>query len=320
MHKESWPLWKNITLYVAGVLAVGAVCLALRQPQMPEATGDLTGRFLSSITYQTGTATYHYREAALTNLLLLGTDQGTEEALTAQDGGQADFLLLLTADRENRTLHLTHIDRDTIAQIDTCGLFGDPAGTITTQICLSHAFGITPAQRCENAANAVSRLLGGIVIDGYLALDRRDIARLNDALGGVTVTLEDDFSAEDPSMVPGATLTLTGQQAEIFLRYRSTVADGTNQNRMARQRTYLQAAAQILKAADADLLEALMDSGVCTDLTTERLLEDWSRWKDYDRQPIRTLGGTYALDDSGFVAFYPDEDRLESFLTSLFFQ
>lgn len=158
MYRRQWPLWKNITLYAAGVLAVGAVCLALRQPRQPEAVGDLTGRFLSDITYRTGSATYHYRQSTLTNLLLIGTDQGTSEALTAQDGGQADFLLLLTADRENRTLHLTHIDRDTLAVIDTCGLFGDPAGTITTQICLSHAFGLTPAQRCENTVRAVSRL------------------------------------------------------------------------------------------------------------------------------------------------------------------
>lgn len=36
------------------------------------------------------------------------------------------------------------------------------------------------------------------------------ISVLNDLAGGVTVTLEDDFSAEDPAMTRGTTLSLHG--------------------------------------------------------------------------------------------------------------
>ena len=39
------------------------------------------------------------------------------------------------------------------------------------------------------------------------------IAALNDLLGGVTVTLQDDFTMADPAMQAGATITLTGEQA-----------------------------------------------------------------------------------------------------------
>ena len=47
------------------------------------------------------------------------------------------------------------------------------------------------------ARDAVSRLLQGENIDFYLAASL-DISVLNDLAGGVTVTLEDDFSAADP--------------------------------------------------------------------------------------------------------------------------
>ncbi len=41
---------------------------------------------------------------------------------------------------------------------------------------------------------------GGKNIDFYLAMSLDGISVLNDLAGGVTVTLEDDFSAADPAM------------------------------------------------------------------------------------------------------------------------
>ena len=68
-----------------------------------------------------------------------------------------------------------------------------------------------------------------------------DIGKMNHAIGGVKVTLEDDLSKEDPAMKKGATLTLTDSQAEIYLRARMSVGQGLNTERMARQHTYLTA-------------------------------------------------------------------------------
>ncbi len=325
MHKHHFSPWANIALYLACLLAVGAVCFALQQPRHSEPAGDLTERFQSEITCQVGDTTYHYRESVLTNLLLMGIDrtESTRPETTAQEGGQADFLLLLTADRETRTLMLTHIDRDTITEMTTYGIFGDPAGSITTQICLSHAFGTTEEQRCGNTVAAVSALFGGIPIDGYVAMDMEDIATLNDALGGVTVTLEEDFSREDPSMTPGTTMTLTGNQAEIFVRYRATVADGTNTNRMKRQRTYMTAVLEMLETDDdpsaQDLLET-MEAEIYTDLTQQELLADFDRWHQYHRETIQTMEGRHTVDEDGFVAFYPEKQWLETYLLQHFYE
>ena len=76
---------------------------------------------------------------------------------------------------------------------------------------------------------------------------------LNDLAGGVTVTLEDDFSAADPAMTKGATLTLQGDQAEIFVRRRRDIGEGTNEARMVRQEEYLaQLSAQLESRVQQD--------------------------------------------------------------------
>lgn len=319
MNTHDRPLWKGLCLYALAALAVGVLCLVFREPTRQEPLGQLEGRFDSAITYERDGTIFHYREMTLTNLLIMGIDRQEGDQLA----GQTDFLLLLTADRESRTLSLTHIDRDTITEIGTYGIFGDRAGTLTTQICLAHAYGATEDQRCGNTVQAVSDLFGGIVIDGYIAMDIGGIARLNEALGGVTVTLEDDFSRIDATMVPGKTLTLTGKQAEIFVRYRSDVANGTNENRMARQRTYLAAVLAILEAADAEFLENVltaMGPEIYTNLAQNTLADYADRWKTYEKQEIQPLLGRHALGEDGFVAFYPEAGWLEGYLLEHFFQ
>lgn len=78
----------------------------------------------------------------------------------------------------------------------------------------------------------------GESIDFYVAMNMDGISELNDLAGGVTVTLEDDFSSIDPAMTKGTTLTLHGNQAETFVRSRMTVGDGTNASRMECQSVY----------------------------------------------------------------------------------
>ncbi|MEG0901177.1 MAG: LCP family protein, partial [Clostridia bacterium] len=109
----------------------------------------------------------------------------------------------------------------------------------TAQICLSHGFGDGGAQSAKLTQQAVQTLLYGIDIDFYIAMDMDAITTLNELVGGITVTLEEDFTAIDPTMVKGTTLTLHGMQAEHYVRGRTTVGDGTNESRMKRQAAYL---------------------------------------------------------------------------------
>ena len=81
-------------------------------------------------------------------------------------------------------------------------------------------------------------------------------------MGGVTVTLEEDFTAFDPAMTKGTTLTLQGMQAEYYVRQRFYVGDGSNMARMERQRNYMTELAKIVYERlqeSADFIGTLFD-------------------------------------------------------------
>ena len=60
----------------------------------------------------------------------------------------------------------------------------------------------------------VSELLYGMPIAGCFSMTIEGISTLNDAIGGVSITVPEDYTDIDPAFVQGTTLTLTGEQAE----------------------------------------------------------------------------------------------------------
>mgnify|MGYP001718301415 FL=1 len=92
---------------------------------------------------------------------------------------------------------------------------------------------------CQYMVDAVSNLFYGMPINGYVALNMNAVGMINDAVGGVTVTVPEDMTQVDPSFAEGAMVTLTGDQALKFTRYRDTEKDFSNNSRMERQKQYL---------------------------------------------------------------------------------
>ena len=150
-------------LYTGLLLGVQTIGNRLEQRDAVESIGSLEGRFTSeALTMQYGGRTWTYRERELTNLLLIGVDwEESENTVSGRYAGQADFLLLITIDRENKIVSTLQLDRDTMADIRVYGPLGDYTGIQKMQICLSHAYGKSDTQNCENTVWAVSRLLGG---------------------------------------------------------------------------------------------------------------------------------------------------------------
>lgn len=224
-------------LVLAAVLFfVGGSWLEKRS-QKPETRTELPQE--TAETMEVDGVTYR-RRTDLTTILVMGIDHDSEvEAEGSYQGGQADFQRLIVIDSKDKTVRQLKIDRDTMAEVTVLGMLGNPVGTTQMQISLAHGFGDGKEESCGYARDAVSRLLQGENIDFYLAMSLDGISVLNDLAGGVTVTLEDDFSAADPAMTKGTTLTLQGDQAEIFVRRRMDIGEGTNEARMVRQEEYL---------------------------------------------------------------------------------
>ena len=265
-------------------------------------------------------AVYRQRNG-LTSILLMGVDRGSGET-----GGQADFLQLLVIDDVGKTVKRLPIDRDTMTPITVLGVLGNRSGVRTAQLSLSHGFGDGKAESCELTVEAVSNLLLGASVDFYLAMNLDGIATLNDMAGGVTVTLEDDFSTLDSEMAQGATITLHGDQAEIYVRSRRNLEIGTNEARMARQEQYM---AKLFAQLDTRLQSDQNFSGVLFDALSPYLTTSMSRgrlintaWtvKDYIRSEPLEISGEHRVGSDGFMQFYADEASLYEAVLDLFYE
>ena len=172
---------------------------------------------------------------------------------------------------------------------------------------------------------AVSNLLYGMEIDHYVSLTMDGVALLNDLVGGVTVEVLDDFSGIDDSLMQGETVTLQGQQALTYVRSRGGMEDSSNLHRMERQRQYLAALQQQLKAAvqqeDGFTLDALLQLNeyMVSDCTVNQLSDLGDSLAAYQVSGILTTPGN-AQEGEEFMEFTVDEDALQQLVMDVFYE
>lgn len=325
---------RRILLIICSILLWAAMlCVLVVVLKKDEVTnnkavfGSLNGRFESSLTMEHEGQTLHYRENEITNYLIIGLDQESVNKIsTHQRGGQADFLVVLSIDRMDRSITPIMLDRDAMVEMQTYGVFGDPSGTRVMQLCLAQAYSGVNTSGSVNTVNTVEKLLMGIDIHHYVVMDMTAIPMVNDALGGVEVTLYDDFTVFDPAMKKGATMRLMGKQAEFFVRGRMTVADGSNASRMARQQQYLSGLlVQFRRTAKGDQgklheIFKLLDGHMLSDTTINTLLHDINAYDDYEWNAMRILSGDHKIDQYGFAEFWVDEAALKRLVADIWFQ
>ena len=238
------------------------------------------------------------------------------------NGGQADAQFLLVLDNEAQTWQLLRLNRDSMVDVSVLDLRGDVIGYERQQLALAHAYGDGTNNSCQNTVNTVSMLLGGAPINGYAALNMDGIALFNDAIGGVTVTITSDFTAVDPTLVEGETITLNGQQAMEFVRTRMDVDDQTNLARMERQRIYLEAMKpQLLALSEEDIIQVVdaVDDYLVTNIGSQAILNLAEKLKDYQELPELTIDGENTIEEE-HVVYILDEDSLQQVILQLFYQ
>lgn len=237
-------------------------------------------------------------------------------------GGQADVQMLVVLDHEAQSWQLLQLNRDTMTDVPVLGPDGSVQRTEFQQLALAHAYGNGYKQSCVNVVNTVSALLGGQSINGYYSLNLDGIAIVNDAVGGVPVTITSDFSLVDDSLPLGETVTLTGQQAETFVRGRKNVDDQTNIARMARQRVYLTSLFERLKQQDDNTILKVYDDVfpyTVTDMGSKSVTEMIGYLRSYEELPILTIDGEAKVEDDHW-AYYLDETSLQNTILQLFYQ
>ena len=187
--------------------------------------------------------TYRYNDH-LSNFLFLGIDtrENVETETGNADAGQADALYLVSWDRVENQVNLISIPRDTMTPIEVFDVTGGSLGKTEQHISLSYGYGDGGYGSLELSENAVSDLFFGLPIQAGCAMSLDGISKLIEGFGNLDVTVPNDSLEEKyPEFRSGATVTITPDNAEIFLRSRDTEKSQTAISRMERQQAFLDA-------------------------------------------------------------------------------
>ena len=320
---------KLIWLILALALTVAAILIipGLTEKEEEIVPQQVSPNFGTLVKKEYGGKTYVAR-TGLTPIVLIGVDRGenAREQWGYQQGGQADFLLLIVIDSSDKKVSLLQIDRDTITDVETLGVLGNAIGTRKMQIAMSHSYGKTPQDNCAYTLKTVSNLLQGEPLDLYFSLNMSGVADLNDLLGGVTVTMQEDHTKINPAFVKGATIRLNGQEAYDYVHSRRYVDDGTNSSRMARQRNYMTAAKDQLISKltkDSGFVNTLFDTlgdDLVTNVSRGRLINEAAKASQYKVGEITKMTGEHTIGNDGFAEFHADEQFLIDWVLSVFYR
>lgn len=279
------------------------------------------------VTYQGKT---YRRNQYVKAILCMGVDRSDTMAESKEFGsaGQSDGIFLIAQDTAHHSLKILMIPRDTMTEIPATKDNGEP-DTKITQLTIAYAYGDGREGSCENTVQSLEKLLSGFSIDQYLAVDTTVIAKLNDAVGGVTVTIPTDgMEKRDPAFVKGTQVTLHGDQAEAFVRYRDIERDFSALYRMDQQQEYITQYFKAVKEAsrtDSQVVTHLFDliqDYMVTDMSKDQYLKIAMEVLDggnLTSQDFYTLPGTGETTET-YDVYRADRQSAISIILNLFYR
>lgn len=269
-----------------------------------------------------------YNEEMLT-FLCLGIDKGGEvkAAENLQKGGQADAIFLVALDLAQKKISVIGVNRDTMTEISAYDKDGLYIGKEVAQIALQHAYGDGLEESCERTVEAVSHLFYGLPIHGYCAVNMGVIGILNDAVGGVDVTVaEDIFDDSGLKWKAGEHLHLEGDEAHDFVRSREHTAGGATA-RLARQKQYLQSfIVQAMQAVKQDMtlpvkLYTQIAPYMVTNISSDEVvyLAGQALSCSFEESDIHTMAGELRMGEK-YEEFYQDDRALYELILDVFYR
>lgn len=282
--------------------------------------------------WQEGTVSYHgkhYRyNNSLRTYLLMGIDKEgpAAEAHDGVSGGQSDAMFLFVADSDNESVSVISINRNTMTKIETLDESGTKKGEVVAQICVQHGYGDGRHYSCGRTVDAVSNLFYHLPISGYLSLYMDAVPILNDAVGGVTVTVLQDV--EDPSrgvsLHEGDVKNLNGMEAYCYLRKRDINEFDSATARLRRQEQYISEYMKKLKTAvagsaskAAEIYDSVSDYLV-TDVDFANLLSELVTY-EFDGGQMYMVPGETRMGEV-YEEFYVDDDALYDLIIQVFYK
>ncbi len=190
------------------------------------------------------------------NILVLGSDSrsGRENAkLGGGDegaGARSDTAMVVHIDEGRTGATVVSIPRDTLVTRPSCPLESGGSTAVAYNVMFNSAYAVGGPVCAVKTVESMT----DVRMDHYIEIDFSGFAKLVDALGGVTVTTDEDIDDEDSHLsLRAGTHHLDGEQALALARTRHGIGDGSDLGRIGLQQK---------------LVKALLDQISSTDLLT----------------------------------------------------
>lgn len=255
-------------------------------------------------------------------VLFMGIDKNAKSDMgdRAGENGQSDSLNLLIVDRETKKAQILQISRDSMVDIDIYSASGEKMISEPGQIALQYAYGDGEEESCRLTAGKVSELLYGVNVDSYLSLTMEGMVKAADAIGGVTMTVPEDYTWIDPAFSKGATLTMDGEMVEKYVRSRDTEVLDSNVQRMERQSQFMGALIEKLQnvkeTSNYLSLYQQMEPYMVTNMTADEM-KSLSEY-DIDTNTLDVPGEVILKD--GHAQFIVDNEALRKIILKTFYK
>lgn len=261
------------------------------------------------------------KKSGLTTVLLLGIDNTYVESTATSYAGsseRADAINLLVIDDNTKTIRILSISRDAMVPVDVYKEDGTLEFTTTAQITLQYAFGWSPARACYLMKHKVSDLIFGMDVGECLSITMDAIPVIVDGMGGLKLTFDQDYSAIDERYKQGATVTLNGNEAERFVRWREHDVDGSPETRRERHSWLISEMYKQIRALGggqfiADAIESAADY-IQSDVDAETL----KKVANYTMTEVINLPGESKT--TKHDEYYVDETALRPIIVDLFYE
>lgn len=269
---------------------------------------------------------YAYNDDMIT-LLVLGIDKLTPvtPAKDGISGGQSDALFLVIMNPDTMVMDIIAIPRDTITKLWIYDKEGNFVQTGDAQICLQHGYGDGMELSNKRALEAVSYLMYDIPIHSVTSINVGAISKINDAIGGITLTSLETFTYQGKSFIKDEKITLKGHMTYSYLTYRDKYRHNTASERLARQKQYITLFIDKAKASvkkDIGIVTDVYDiisKYLVTDLSLDEIIYIASESVSYKFGEFITLKGS--LDTSRqYERFYLDETALQELIIEKFYE
>lgn len=239
--------------------------------------------------------------------------------------GQADGIFLITHDVDNSKIDIVAVPRDTIVTIQKYYSNMEYIGKEEAQICLQYAYADGKEKSCEFTVDRVEELFDGIKIDGYVAINMISVLEINEAIGGVTVIVENKDTAKKMGIEVGSSVHLTEDNISLYLQSRDKSEAKSAYGRMDRLKDYVKAfiprALEVVKENPVVVTDvmAVLDEHMITDLSAidiAQLVTDVSK-VSVENITYQILEGNVILGSDGYEEFYPNKYKLKRIVDSI---